>query len=54
VENGLLVAIIPFGGHARPIGSGNRAEIVMICFPANAITSLQLSRLFASHSLLAY
>ena len=53
VENGLLVAIIPFDGHARPIDLGNRAEMFMVCLPANAITSLQLSRLFARHSLLA-
>jgi hypothetical protein len=53
MENGLLVAIIPFDGHARPIGLGNRAEIFMAGLPANAITNLQFSRLFARHSLLA-
>jgi len=49
VESGLLAAIVPFDGYARPILLGNSALMIFIILPANAVANVEKSGLFAGH-----
>ena len=49
VKNGLLAAIIPFDGYARPILFSYDALIILIVLPANAVADLKLSGMVAGH-----
>jgi hypothetical protein len=49
VVNGLLTAVIPFDGYARPIRFSDGALIGSIVLPANTVADVKLSGLFASH-----
>jgi hypothetical protein len=49
VVNGLLTAIIPFDGYARPILFSDGALIGSIVLPANTVADVKLSGLFAGH-----
>jgi hypothetical protein len=49
VVNGLLTAVIPFDGYARPILFSDGALIGSIVLPANTIADVKLSGLFAGH-----
>jgi hypothetical protein len=49
VKNGLLAAIVPFDGYARPVRFNDGALIVPIVMPANAVADVELSGLVAGH-----
>jgi hypothetical protein len=49
MKNGLLAAIIPFDGYARPILFSDGAPIILISIPANAVADFEGSGLIASH-----
>jgi hypothetical protein len=49
VKNGLLAAIIPFDGYARPILFSDGALIIFISIPANAVANTKVSGLVAGH-----
>jgi hypothetical protein len=49
VVNGLLTAVIPFDGYARPILFSDGALIGSIVLPANTGADVKLSGLFAGH-----
>jgi hypothetical protein len=49
VMNGLLTAVIPFDGYARPILFSDGALIGSIVLPANTVADVKLSGLFAGH-----
>ena len=51
MQNGLLVTIIPFEGYAGPIRCLDRALIVLVFAPVDAIANLQLSGFVAGHFL---
>ena len=49
MQNGLLLAIVPFEGHAGPIRCLDRALIVLVLAPVDAIANLQLSGFVSGH-----
>jgi hypothetical protein len=49
MKNGLFAAIIPFDGYARPILFSDRALIVLVGVPANAVAEFELPGLVAGH-----
>jgi hypothetical protein len=49
VKNGLFATIIPFDGYARPIFFSDRALIVLVGVPANAVAEFELPGLVAGH-----
>ena len=49
MKNGLLAAIIPFDGYARPILFSDGALILLIILPANAVADSEGSGLVAGH-----
>ena len=49
MKNGLLAAIIPFDGYARPILFSDGALIGSIVLPTNTVADVKLSGLFAGH-----
>jgi hypothetical protein len=49
VVNGLLTAVIPFDGYARPIRFSDGALVGSIVLPANTVADVKLSGLFAGH-----
>ena len=49
VENGLLAAIIPPDGNARPIRFDDDTKIILVRIPADAVVDLERSRLSAGH-----
>jgi hypothetical protein len=54
VVNGLLTAVIPFDGYARPILFSDGALIGSIVLPAYAVADVKLSGLFAGHLTLKF
>jgi hypothetical protein len=50
MQNGLLTAIVPFDGYARPIRFSDSAKVSRSEPPANAVIDPEKPRLIASHS----
>ena len=51
VQNGLLAAIIPFDGYARPILFSDGALITQISIPKNTVADIEGPGLVAGHCL---
>jgi hypothetical protein len=49
MKHGLLAAIVPFDGYARPIRFSDGATVRLIVSPAHAVANLKESGLVAGH-----